>query len=81
MNLIFDDKGNLYGTTTTGGVYGGGVAFEFTPQNTNGFETAAGRGKEAGHRRKAVAVRQFTKTADYTPSKSRSGNLFGINEL
>jgi uncharacterized repeat protein (TIGR03803 family) len=30
-NLIFDDKGNLYGTTTTGGTYGGGVAFEFTP--------------------------------------------------
>jgi uncharacterized repeat protein (TIGR03803 family) len=30
-NLIFDDKGNLYGTTTTGGIYGGGVAFEFTP--------------------------------------------------
>jgi hypothetical protein len=27
MNLIFDDKGNLYGTATTGGVYGGGVAF------------------------------------------------------
>jgi hypothetical protein len=76
MNLIFDDKGNVYCTTTTGG-----VAFELTPQNTNGFETAAGRGKEAGHRRKAVAVRQFTKTADYTPSKSRSGNLFGINEL
>jgi hypothetical protein len=31
MNLIFDDKGNLYSTTTTGGVYGGGVAFELTP--------------------------------------------------
>jgi hypothetical protein len=30
-NLIFDDKGNLYGTTTTGGIYGAGVAFEFTP--------------------------------------------------
>ena len=30
-NLIFDDKGNLYGTTTTGGIYGAGVAFELTP--------------------------------------------------
>jgi uncharacterized repeat protein (TIGR03803 family) len=30
-NLIFDGKGNLYGTTTTGGTYGAGVAFEFTP--------------------------------------------------
>ena len=24
-------NGNLYGTTTTGGTYGAGVAFEFTP--------------------------------------------------
>jgi uncharacterized repeat protein (TIGR03803 family) len=30
-NLILDGKGNLYGTTATGGTYGGGVAFELTP--------------------------------------------------
>jgi uncharacterized repeat protein (TIGR03803 family) len=30
-NLILDDKGNLYGTTATGGTYGGGVVFEITP--------------------------------------------------
>jgi uncharacterized repeat protein (TIGR03803 family) len=30
-NLIVDDKGNLYGTTATGGAYGGGVVFELTP--------------------------------------------------
>jgi uncharacterized repeat protein (TIGR03803 family) len=30
-NLILDDKGNLYGTTTTGGAGGYGVAFEITP--------------------------------------------------
>jgi uncharacterized repeat protein (TIGR03803 family) len=30
-NLILDDKGNLYGTTTTGGAGGYGVAFELTP--------------------------------------------------
>jgi len=30
-NLILDDKGNLYGTTATGGPGGAGVAFELTP--------------------------------------------------
>jgi len=30
-NLILDDKGNLYGTTATGGANGGGVVFELTP--------------------------------------------------
>jgi len=30
-NLILDSQGNLYGTTATGGVYGGGVVFEITP--------------------------------------------------
>jgi hypothetical protein len=29
--LIFDDKGNLYGVTSSGGQYGGGTAFEITP--------------------------------------------------
>jgi uncharacterized repeat protein (TIGR03803 family) len=30
-NLIIDGKGNLYGTTITGGMGGAGVAFEITP--------------------------------------------------
>jgi uncharacterized repeat protein (TIGR03803 family) len=30
-NLIIDGKGNLYGTTATGGILGGGVVFEITP--------------------------------------------------
>ena len=30
-NLILDKKGNLYGTTATGGASGAGVAFEVTP--------------------------------------------------
>jgi len=29
--VIFDSKGNLYGTTILGGTYGGGVVFELTP--------------------------------------------------
>jgi uncharacterized repeat protein (TIGR03803 family) len=30
--LVFDQKGNLYGTTLYGGVYGGGTVFKLTPQ-------------------------------------------------
>jgi uncharacterized repeat protein (TIGR03803 family) len=30
-NLVLDAKGNLYGTTATGGTGGGGVVFEVTP--------------------------------------------------
>jgi uncharacterized repeat protein (TIGR03803 family) len=30
-NLVIDGKGNLYGTTTLGGAYNLGVAFELTP--------------------------------------------------
>lgn len=30
-NLIFDQSGNIYGTTTNGGEYGGGTAFELIP--------------------------------------------------
>jgi len=30
--LIFDQKGNLYGTTESGGSYGGGVVFKLTPR-------------------------------------------------
>lgn len=29
--LVFDSAGNLYGTTGSGGLYGGGVVFELTP--------------------------------------------------
>ncbi|MGA2906032.1 MAG: choice-of-anchor tandem repeat GloVer-containing protein [Candidatus Korobacteraceae bacterium] len=31
--LIFDQSGNLYGTTSTGGSEGGGTVFELTPSN------------------------------------------------
>ena len=32
--LIFDNSGNLYGTTANGGTFGGGTAFELLPNST-----------------------------------------------
>jgi uncharacterized repeat protein (TIGR03803 family) len=32
--LVFDDAGNLYGTTTSGGTYSGGTVFKLTPSST-----------------------------------------------
>jgi uncharacterized repeat protein (TIGR03803 family) len=36
-NLIFDGSGNLYGTTSGGGAYGYGTAFELTPNTGGGW--------------------------------------------
>lgn len=38
-SLISDADGNLYGTTTRGGTYGGGVAFRLSPSNGGWKET------------------------------------------
>ena len=35
--LIFDAAGNLYGTTSEGGTYGGGTVFELTPAAGGGW--------------------------------------------
>jgi uncharacterized repeat protein (TIGR03803 family) len=35
--LIFDAAGNLYGTTSAGGAYGGGTVFELSPQPGGGW--------------------------------------------
>ena len=35
--LIFDSSGNLYGTTVNGGAYGGGTAFELSPNGAGGW--------------------------------------------
>jgi uncharacterized repeat protein (TIGR03803 family) len=37
--LVFDQEGNLYGTTTSGGAYGKGAVFELTPSGGNWTET------------------------------------------
>lgn len=39
-DLIFDAQGNLYGTTTAGGLYGMGTVFELTP-SSHGYWTEA----------------------------------------
>ena len=36
-NLIFDAAGNLYGTTSQGGPFGGGIVFELVPQLAGGW--------------------------------------------
>ncbi len=36
-DLIFDAHGNLYSTTTTGGTYGAGTAFELSPATNNAW--------------------------------------------
>jgi uncharacterized repeat protein (TIGR03803 family) len=35
--LVFDGVGNLYGATTTGGVYNGGTVFELSPNQNGGW--------------------------------------------
>lgn len=35
--LIFDSKGNLYGTTVSGGTGGGGIVFELSPASDGGW--------------------------------------------
>jgi uncharacterized repeat protein (TIGR03803 family) len=36
--LVFDDSGNLYGTTLTGGSHGSGVVFELSPPSAPGAD-------------------------------------------
>jgi uncharacterized repeat protein (TIGR03803 family) len=35
--LIFDPSGNLYGTTASGGTYGGGTVYELSPSSSGGW--------------------------------------------
>ena len=39
-SLLLDSKGNVYGTTVAGGEYGGGTAFELTPQPNGSWAEA-----------------------------------------
>jgi len=40
VGLIFDQQGNLYGTTSMGGLHSAGTAFEMTPNGSGGFTTS-----------------------------------------
>lgn len=47
--LVFDKSGNLYGTTDTGGAYGGGTVFKLSPSNGSWTEIVLhsfGQGKD-----------------------------------
>jgi uncharacterized repeat protein (TIGR03803 family) len=65
--LIFDAMGNLYGTTTYGGVHGDGTVFELTPK-------AGGVWQER-------VLRSFDSTDGGNPYSGlifdASGNLYG----
>jgi len=66
--VVFDDKGNLYGATGGGGIYGDGAVFELTP-------TSGGRWKE-------TVIHSFSFNADgassYAPlALDAPGSLYG----
>jgi uncharacterized repeat protein (TIGR03803 family) len=66
-SLIFDSVGNLYGTASVGGAYGGGTVFELA-QNSNGSW-------------KGRVLHRFKGTDGWQPSASlildAAGNLYG----
>lgn len=37
-SLVFDKSGNLYGTTSSGGLWGGGTVFELSPTSRSGWK-------------------------------------------
>jgi len=66
--LIFDKKGNLYGTTQDGGVYGEGTVFELTAAGTE--KVLYSFGSQSGDGSVPVAGLVFGKT----------GNLYGTTQ-
>lgn len=69
--LVFDQAGNLYGTTNQGGTYGGGVVFKLTPANGAWTESILynfGQGGDGNGPRSGVV-------------SDSVGNLYGTTEL
>jgi uncharacterized repeat protein (TIGR03803 family) len=70
-NIVFDEKGNLYGVTSGGGIYGDGAAFELTASST-------GRWKES-------VIHSFSaKTDGASPNGplalGAAGSLYGVTQ-
>lgn len=67
--LIFDKKGNLYGTTTPGGQYNNGVAYELSPPRAKGADWTE------------TVIYNFNSTGGGSPESSlildNKGNLYG----
>jgi uncharacterized repeat protein (TIGR03803 family) len=68
--LVFDNAGNLYGTSILGGAYGNGTVFELTPSNGNWAETV---------------LHSFDSADGVTPDGQLlldgSGNLYGTTQV
>jgi uncharacterized repeat protein (TIGR03803 family) len=69
--VILDTLGNIYGTTTNGGLYGDGIVFELTPK--------------AGGSSTETILHNFNGTDGWSPSAGlildASGNLYGSTEV
>ena len=66
--LIFDQSGNLYGTTTWGGTYGYGMVFELSPNGSGGLD---------GDGARDVACRKYLRWATGQPDYGLTRNLYG----
>src|SRR6266851_671078 len=69
--LIFDKLGNLYGTASSGGTYGGGVVFELSPSPTGEWTETALYNFGNGDGGNAASELVFDK----------NGNLYGTTEF
>jgi uncharacterized repeat protein (TIGR03803 family) len=80
--LIFDQAGNLYGTTTVGGQSNGGIVFELTPSNGTWifnilYSFTGGNGPEASLTMDAAGNLYGT---TYTDGRYANGTVFKLTQ-